>query len=71
MDCGDIINPSTLPRQSNLILMAPDVALALSYTATLGIARGFFDMFFLTFFEPLFRPSYHKDDFILEKMTLF
>ncbi|KAK8936192.1 hypothetical protein KSP39_PZI013535 [Platanthera zijinensis] len=39
--------------------------------ATLGLTMGFFDMFYLAFIEPLFRPSYHKDDFILGKMTLF
>lgn len=71
MECGDIIYRSTLPRSDALTLTAPGAALALaaaSYLwATPGVAPGFFDMFVLAFVERLFRPTYRKDDFIVEK----
>lgn len=71
MECGDIIYRSTLPRSDALTLTAPGAALALaaaSYLwATPGVAPGFFDMFVLAFLERRFRPTYRKDDFIVDK----
>ena len=64
MECRDIIYRSTLPKPSGLTLTVPGAALALgtlSYLwATPGVAPGFFDMFFPTFVERLFRPTFKK-----------
>uniref|UniRef100_A0A0C9RX63 non-specific serine/threonine protein kinase n=1 Tax=Wollemia nobilis TaxID=56998 RepID=A0A0C9RX63_9CONI len=71
MECGDIVYRSTLPRSDGIIITAPGVFLALltaSYLwATPGVAPGFWDMFVLAAFERFFRPSYKKDDFVIEK----
>lgn len=71
MQCGDMIYRSTLPKADGITLTVPGAALALtalSYLwATPGVAPGFFDMFFLAFFERLFRPTYKKDDFVIGK----
>lgn len=71
MECGDMIYRSTLPQSDGINITAPGVLLAMlaaSYLwATPGVAPGFFDMFVLALLQRFFRPSYTKEDFVLDK----
>ncbi|XP_024525647.1 serine/threonine-protein kinase STN7, chloroplastic isoform X1 [Selaginella moellendorffii] len=71
MECGDVVYRSTLPKSNSLQVTGPGAALAvLAVTylwATPGVAPGFWDMFLLAPIEKRLRPSYTKDDFVLEK----
>eukprot|EP00252_Welwitschia_mirabilis_P010581 TRINITY_DN2390_c0_g1_i1.p1 TRINITY_DN2390_c0_g1~~TRINITY_DN2390_c0_g1_i1.p1 ORF type:complete len:592 (-),score=96.90 TRINITY_DN2390_c0_g1_i1:188-1963(-) len=71
MECGDVVYRSTLPQTDGISITPPGVLLSfviVSYLwSTPGVAPGFFDMFVLAVIERLFRPSYRKEDFILDK----
>lgn len=66
-----MIYRSTLPQSDGINITPPGVLLAIlvaSYLwATPGVAPGFFDMFVLAVLQRIFRPSYTKEDFVLDK----
>lgn len=71
MECGDMIYRSTLPQSDGINITPPGVLLTIlvaSYLwATPGVAPGFFDMFVLAVLQRIFRPTYTKEDFVLDK----